>query len=1076
MRKGLKSFFLVMLLASFLSPVVTTAMQCVAMDAQNGTLEVIHIRSAQDIKELAGKCSLDTWSQDKKVLLDNDIVLNGEEFTPIPTFGGIFEGGGHTVSGLSITGNGSYLGLFRYVQDGGIVRDLTVKGNVSPSGSAQYIGGIAGSNSGMIDNCKFVGVCYGKNCVGSLTGVNEQSGLIFNCSAEGVTYAEHYAGGIAGQNYGTIESCSNSCSVNTRIDLMDNMKLEDISVETLTTTEDAADITDIGGIAGVSEGVLLNNRNMGDIGYQHKGYNIGGIVGRQSGYISGCINYGKIYGRKEIGGIVGQMEPYQKLVYEETTISKLETQLDVLQDVVNRTIEDARGYSDTVADQLSQMNEYIGNAEDALDILADKTENLMNTDIDEMNALDARVSKALDMLIPVSDSLQGASEDLSKSADKLKDAIDRMQDSGGDIEDTIDVIMDALDTISVNRNVVQEAADALSDALQNLEDGNRKQAIENLKDATQKLSESVTGLSEAADKLKGAEPYLDNIHVILGDSLKLFQDGLESLSDATDDLSDSGEGLSDVLRYLQAQPDFNLAKIDEEFTRAREDFSDSVRDMTDLLNELNHTTQSNNNRLADDFTDISDTLFAISDILIEAENNISETLDKDESGVDISDSDADNEDVVNGKAEGCYNYGYIDGDVNVGGIAGAMAMEHDLDPEDDIEVSGDVSILYEYSTKAVIRNCYNYGFITVKKDCAGGVAGYAELGCIIGCEGYGTVESTDGDYVGGIVGQSKTLVRDSYAKCELSGGNYVGGIAGSAKDMSGCYTLIQVDAADENCGAVAGEITGEYTGNYFVHHMLAAVDGVSYSGKAEPLSFSELEQTKGIPEKMTTFELTFKAGDDAWIIPFTYGDSYDLSKLPVPPDAYYDSHWEEFDNEALYFDLTVHLLYEKEVTCLESEQMRTENKPLLLVEGSFSYQYTQEGQSQSNISSNSYASDSYRVQTLEVETVPSDKDGRKQVVEGCKISIPYDGQETHTIHYLLPEDIQYADIEVLTEDGWIKADTAKDGAYTVFSAQGNEVTMRVVKSYNVWVTMLIAVAFTALFVLVIILFWKRKRK
>ena len=97
-------------------------------------------------------------------------------------------------------------------------------------------------------------------------------------------YAEHYAGGIAGINVGIIDSSSNSANINTKIEQMDNIKIQDISLDTLTTTEDAVDITDIGGIAGYSSGKLYDNKNYGDVGYQHKGYNVGGIAGRQDTY------------------------------------------------------------------------------------------------------------------------------------------------------------------------------------------------------------------------------------------------------------------------------------------------------------------------------------------------------------------------------------------------------------------------------------------------------------------------------------------------------------------------------------------------------------------------------------------------------------------------------------------------------------------------------------------------------------------------------------------------------------------------------------------------------------------------
>ena len=68
--------------------------------------------------------------------------------------------------------------------------------------------------------------------------------------------------------------------------------------------------TDIGGVVGFSDGVVQGCDNYGEVGYPHVGYNIGGVAGRQSGYLLGCDNNAAVHGRKDIGGIVGQAEPY----------------------------------------------------------------------------------------------------------------------------------------------------------------------------------------------------------------------------------------------------------------------------------------------------------------------------------------------------------------------------------------------------------------------------------------------------------------------------------------------------------------------------------------------------------------------------------------------------------------------------------------------------------------------------------------------------------------------------------------------------------------------------------------------
>lgn len=74
-------------------------------------------------------------------------------------------------------------GLFRYVQEGAKVRNLTVSGEISPSGSQNQVGGIVGVNYGSIENCKFSGNVIGDNEVGGIAGVNEETGEIRRCES-----------------------------------------------------------------------------------------------------------------------------------------------------------------------------------------------------------------------------------------------------------------------------------------------------------------------------------------------------------------------------------------------------------------------------------------------------------------------------------------------------------------------------------------------------------------------------------------------------------------------------------------------------------------------------------------------------------------------------------------------------------------------------------------------------------------------------------------------------------------------------------------------------------------------------
>ena len=133
----------------------------------------VTISTRKDFLRFAKNCTLDSWSAGKTVVLTADIDLGRVNFSPIPIFGGTFEGNGHTISGLNLEQDGSQLGLFRYVAEGGVVKNLKVEGNVTPGGSRSSIGGIVGENNGTITGCSFDGTVEGKDTVGGVVGKNK---------------------------------------------------------------------------------------------------------------------------------------------------------------------------------------------------------------------------------------------------------------------------------------------------------------------------------------------------------------------------------------------------------------------------------------------------------------------------------------------------------------------------------------------------------------------------------------------------------------------------------------------------------------------------------------------------------------------------------------------------------------------------------------------------------------------------------------------------------------------------------------------------------------------------------------
>lgn len=108
------------------------------------------------------------------------------------------------------------------------------------------------------------------------------------------------------------------------------------------------------------------------------GYNIGGIAGRQGGYISGCVNHGQILGRKDVGGIVGQAEPYIVLMYSSDSLQDLDTALNDMQGLVNNMLDDIDYTTDTVSGRINTISIYASDARESSKELIDKTSDYMD--------------------------------------------------------------------------------------------------------------------------------------------------------------------------------------------------------------------------------------------------------------------------------------------------------------------------------------------------------------------------------------------------------------------------------------------------------------------------------------------------------------------------------------------------------------------------------------------------------------------------------------------------------------------------------------------------------------------------
>ena len=151
---------------------------------------------------------------DINITLDKNIDLTGKDWTPIGTsfsnkYTGTFDGGGHTIKGLTVTTNDQFVGLFGSIGYAGTVKNVMMEDvQITSNRSSGFAGGVAGYSDGTIENCSVSGSVSGTVYVGGVVGA-QWNGSITGCSSSATVKGTVYVGGVAGQTNGgaTLTAC-----------------------------------------------------------------------------------------------------------------------------------------------------------------------------------------------------------------------------------------------------------------------------------------------------------------------------------------------------------------------------------------------------------------------------------------------------------------------------------------------------------------------------------------------------------------------------------------------------------------------------------------------------------------------------------------------------------------------------------------------------------------------------------------------------------------------------------------------------------------------------------------------------
>ena len=161
------------------------------------------VTSAEGLKNIA-KLVNEQWNLGINITLTADINLSGIDWTPIGIdynhqYTGTFNGGGHTITGLTVTGSYKYAGLFGDIDENGTVKNVVLEGvQITSDNSSGYAGGVAGDSWGTIENCSVSGSVSGTTFAGGVVG-SQWGGSITGCNSSATVKGVIFAGGIAGE-------------------------------------------------------------------------------------------------------------------------------------------------------------------------------------------------------------------------------------------------------------------------------------------------------------------------------------------------------------------------------------------------------------------------------------------------------------------------------------------------------------------------------------------------------------------------------------------------------------------------------------------------------------------------------------------------------------------------------------------------------------------------------------------------------------------------------------------------------------------------------------------------------------
>lgn len=891
-------------------------------------------------------------------------------------------------------------------------------------------GGIVGYSSGVVQGCvnnANIGYRHIGYNVGGISG--RQSGYMLGCKNYGFIQGRKDAGGIAGQTepYILLQTSENDLqSISQELDNLNVMVNKFI-----TDTDNLGDDTEQH-FTNISE-YFKNAKDSTEIMLNHGTDFIDdnlGEINAQAAILSNTFDkLSPVFENLESGSenLSTAIEDISKTL-DNINIYAPDLSKDI--NNISSVLSDMSRAEKSINDSSTKFRKAINDLNNAIkyknETEAKKAMSALSTSIKDIITAKQTIEKSLDTIENILKTRPESFEGIGLNAKEIAENIKVIKDNISTIISSLQVIKDSLDTITLNTEInflkLQAAAGNMASAIRYLSD-----ALYYITDGLDDLGKSIKSMS---DKLND---YADDVSEEINTTKDNLSDNITSLTYAADDITAALEDIKDIITDLSNEDSLEFVKLGDDFKTASEDLFNSISDISGEIEALKDTVSEDKSTITNNLTSISNQFDLVLNLLIDKFENLKdETTNTSDRFLDASDEDIEH--TKQGKIAECHNFGRVEADRNTGGISGAMAIEYSKDPEDDIEKPDTLN--FTYRTKAILQECINDGEIIGKKDCTGGIVGLSEIGTVYECQNYADIESTNGNYVGGIAGKSDSSIRKSYAKSKLTGKRYIGGIAGKADIITACHTIVNV-SGDENTGAICGDTKdlNKMYKNFYVDNGLGAVDGISYSEKAMPVNFEELQSVSNIPARFISFTVTFIADDKVIETQeIKYGSEIARIKYPpIPKKDGHFGHWLPTESDIVTENIEILCEYQPYITIISSEEKNDNGKlSLVLAEGEFT------DKAQIHISDST-------------ENPPTDADGNVKVYDISLFNTDIEDADTVTIR-LLNENKDKVTAHILKNGNWIEAKVSSRGKYVILQMTGTRGTICLNytdKNYNV---------------------------